>query len=127
MLKTTRRAFTFLCLASLTPTYIHADTRVLKGQDIIVLLSENTALGFWFDAPYRQFFYADGTTLYAVENQRTARGLWRVHDGFFQSLWPGGEWETYHIEQIDNQYFWIGPDGTRQPFAMQSGQHLIWP
>ncbi len=63
-------------LAMATP--VAAQSVKLKAHEIEALLTGNTAIGTWDGAPYRQYFGSDGTTIYAQEGSRSARGEWRV-------------------------------------------------
>ena len=72
-----RMALGLIC-AILLPGATAAQSVKLTGEQITALLTGNTAAGKWQGVGYRQFFGADGVTLYAQDGVRTARGAWRV-------------------------------------------------
>ena len=57
-----RRAFLACLLVLALPA--QAQSVKLKAHEIDTLLSGNTAVGKWDGTAYRQFFDADGTTIY---------------------------------------------------------------
>ena len=59
---------------------VSAQSVKLTGDEIRALLTGNTAIGRWEGTKYRQFFGADGVTIFAQEGARSARGEWRVDD-----------------------------------------------
>jgi hypothetical protein len=50
----------------------------LTADQIVELLSGNTAVGTWEGAQYRQYFASDGSTIYAQPQARSILGQWRV-------------------------------------------------
>jgi len=98
----------------------------LQAHEIEALLTGNTAVGTWEGAPYRQFFAADGVTIYAQQGTRSARGEWRVEGDEYQSHWPGdAEWEGWFVMEYAGQWFWVSKTTPPTPFEILSGEQLI--
>lgn len=100
----------------------------LTGDEIRELLTGNTAVGRWEGAKYRQFFEADGVTIYAQEGARSARGEWRVDDEAeeYQSIWPGdAEWEGWFVMEYGGTYYWVSRKTPPTPFQVLDGQQLV--
>ena len=76
--------------------------------------------------PYRQWFSADGDTIYAAQGAKSSLGRWRVGDeGDYESWWPRPDtWDAYPIVEVDGQLFWVAYDGVRHGFEMVEGQVL---
>ena len=76
--------------------------------------------------PWRQFFGADGKTLYLGEGPSSV-GEWEVRDGQYCSLWPPAkDWVCYDVELKPaqppfNGIVWIGPDGSRTEGVLYDG------
>ena len=100
----------------------------LPADDIVKLLSGNTAVGNWQGKRYRQFFDPDGTTLYAQEGSRTARGTWRVdpETNEYQSIWPGdADWDGWFVMKYDGGFYWVSKTTPPTPFSFTEGQKLV--
>lgn len=98
----------------------------LKGNEIDILLSGNTAVGVWEGTPYRQYFDADGTTIYAQEGSRSARGEWRVEGEEYQSRWPRETvWEGWFVMEYAGQWFWVNKATPPTPFEVVEGEQLV--
>ncbi|MEM9577847.1 MAG: hypothetical protein AAF999_12635 [Pseudomonadota bacterium] len=100
----------------------------LDADEIRDLLSGNTAIGRWDGAKYRQFFQADGVTIYAQEGARSARGQWRVDDAAreYQSLWPGdAAWEGWFVMEYGGAYYWVSKKTPPTPFRVVLGDALV--
>lgn len=100
----------------------------LNGDEIRALLTGNTAIGRWEGAKYRQWFGDDGSTLYAQQGARTARGEWRVDDASeeYQSIWPGDEdWEGWFVMEFGDTYYWVSRATPPTPFQVVNGQSLV--
>lgn len=100
----------------------------LTGDEIRALLTGNTAVGRWEGVPYRQFFGADGVTLFAQEGARTARGEWRVDDAAqeYQSLWPGdAEWEGWFVMSYGGGHYWVSRATPPTRFEVVAGEALV--
>ena len=115
-----------LCV-SLIGASASAQSVKLTAAEITELLTGNTAVGLWEGAPYRQYFGADGVTIYAQEGARSARGEWRVdaQRDEYQSLWPGdADWEGWFVMEFAGDYYWVSKATPPTPFKLRSGQQL---
>ncbi|MDA7424873.1 hypothetical protein [Thalassococcus lentus] len=106
-----------------------ADAQAVKltGAEIRDLLTGNTAVGRWEGAKYRQFFGADGVTIYAQEGARSTRGEWRVDDAAqeYQSIWPrDAEWEGWFVMEFGDTFYWVSKKTPPTPFQILEGQQL---
>lgn len=100
----------------------------LKAHEIEALLSGNTAVGQWNGIPYRQFFDADGSTIYAQEGARSALGQWRVdlENDEYQSIWPrDAEWEGWFVMEYASAFYWVSKSTPPTPFRVEEGQQLV--
>jgi len=109
----------------------NADEKILTALEIKKLLSGNTAIGRWIDHNYRQYFSADGSTIYAQENARSSIGRWRTNSkrNHYESWWEQSDWGAgYSIVLKDGVYYWVSSTGTTEPqaFTMVSGQQLVF-
>ena len=105
-----------------------AEDKTLTAAEIKALLTGNTAIGRWIDHHYRQFFNADGSTIYAQENARSSVGRWRINNSTnqYESWWERAGWGSgYSILRRDGIYYWISSGNTEpQAFEMVPGQQL---
>lgn len=98
----------------------------LRGSDIGILLSGNTAVGIWEGNAYRQYFDPDGTTIYAQDGARSTRGKWRIQGEEYQSIWPNdAEWEGWFVMEYAGQWFWVSKSTPPTPFDVVEGQQLV--
>lgn len=106
-----------------------ADPVSLTAGEIEMLLGGNTALGDWQGDTYRQYFAADGATIYAVEGRRSARGRWRVVEetGAYESWWPGSGWDVFAVLREGDALIWMDSEGARFGFEVVEGQQLLFP
>ena len=121
---------TLFILFLLLPSTLLAEERALSSSEMRELLTGNTAIGFWIDHNYRQWFDASGTTIYAPEHGRSSRGRWRLNDTTdeYESEWgQSNYWEGYKILQKSGQFYWISDGVAPQPFKVVEGQDLVWP
>lgn len=105
-----------------------AQAEKLSGDEIRALLTGNTAIGRWEGAKYRQYFGADGVTIYAQAGARSARGEWRVDDAAqeYQSIWPGDTaWEGWFIMEFGDTYYWVSKQTPPTPFQILDGEKLV--
>ena len=115
-------AFAFTAVFS---TAADAQARKLQEAEISDLLIGNTAVGRWDGVPYRQYFDADGSTIYAQEGARSARGSWRVRDEEYQSIWPrDAEWEAWFVMEYLGDHYWVSRSTPPTPFEVLGGQQL---
>jgi len=122
--------FAVLCLP--LSNYTLADEKSLTATEIKELLSNNTAIGRWVDHNYRQFFSADGSTIYAQEKQRSSIGRWRVNSktNMYESWWERADWGSgYAIVLKDGVYYWVSSVGSTDPqaFEVVPGSQLVFP
>ena len=107
---------------------VQAQAVKLTGDEIRALLTGNTAIGRWDGAAYRQFFGADGVTIYAQEGARSARGTWRVNDAAqeYQSIWPNdADWEGWFVMEYGGTYYWVSRATPPTPFQVREGEQLV--
>lgn len=109
-------------------TSVAAQSVKLTAQEITVLLTGNTAIGVWQGAKYRQFFSADGSTIYAQEGSRSTLGEWRIDTtrDEYQSIWARDvDWEGWFVMEYLGAYFWVSKSTPPTPFRVVAGQQLI--
>ena len=102
--------------------------RKLTAIEIAQLLTGNTAVGVWAGANYRQYFRADGVTIYAQEGARSTRGEWRVDAAAeeYQSIWPGDAgWEGWFVMEYAGAHYWVSAATPPTVFAVLDGQRLV--
>ena len=104
--------------------------RALSGHEIKHLLTGNTAIGFWGEDHYRQFFDKSGATYYAPRGKRSTRGKWRVtrDNAAYESWWTGAEdnWERFDLRLTSDGYAWVDGAGMLHGFELVAGQQLVW-
>ncbi|WP_299554416.1 hypothetical protein [uncultured Tateyamaria sp.] len=108
----------------------HAQSVKLKAHEIDALLSGNTAIGKWEGTAYRQYFDPDGTTIYAQEGARSARGQWRTDadKDEYQSIWPGdADWEGWFVMEWAGTFYWVSKATPPTPFDLVEGERLVAP
>jgi hypothetical protein len=108
-----------------------AEEKTLTAKEIKQLLSGNTAVGYWIDHNYRQYFGADGSTIYAQENSRSSVGRWRTNStrNHYESWWEQSDWGAgFSIVLKDDIYYWVSSTGTTEPqsFVVVPGQQLVF-
>lgn len=109
---------------------LQAQAVKLKPDEISELLTDNTAIGRWEGVTYRQYFGADGTTIYAQEGARSARGEWRIDATAqeYQSLWPGDmDWQGWFVMEYGDTYYWVSKATPPTPFQVLFGEQLVAP
>lgn len=109
-------------------TAAQAQAVKLKAHEIEALLSGNTAVGTWEGHPYRQFFNADGSTIYAQPEARSTSGKWRIDPerDEYQSIWPrDAEWEGWFVMEWDGDFFWVSKKTPPTLFRVLEGQQLV--
>lgn len=100
----------------------------LTATQITDLLTGNTAVGKWDGTPYRQFFGADGVTIYAQDGARSARGEWRIDTqrNEYQSIWPKDEdWEGWYVMKYAGAHYWVSKTTPPTPFRVEIGEQLV--
>ncbi len=100
----------------------------LKAHKIVALLSGNTAVGTWEGVAYRQFFGADGQSIFAQAGTRSQLGQWRVdaQRDEYQSLWPrDADWGGWFVMEWAGEFFWVSKSTPPTPFRIEDGQQLV--
>ena len=98
----------------------------LQSHEIGALLTGNTAVGEWRGAKYRQYFDADGSTIYAQEGTRSTLGQWRVENDEYQSIWKGDpDWEGWFVMEYGGSYYWVSRATPPTPFQVLDGEQLV--
>ncbi len=100
----------------------------LTADEVTALLTGNTAVGDWSGTAYRQYFAADGTTIYHAEGAPPDTGQWRVNaeTGAYESLWRSGGWSGYDVARDGDRYLWIvHGSGDAQAFTVVEGRQLL--
>lgn len=119
-------------LLMMLPLAAHAAPQVVPGNKIKQLLTGNTILGTWAGQPYRQYFDANGSTIFAQKSATSTYGEWRIdlEENLYESWWRGSGWSGYQVVEENGQYFWMSQkDGQKdglQPFEVLDGQQLLW-
>jgi hypothetical protein len=100
--------------------------RKMTGAEIKEALTGNTAIGLTGTPPFRQFFTADGKTTYADGQRPTTYGEWTVQNNDYCSLWGGGAWSCYAVNETGSGIVWIGKDrGDRYPARILKGYRIL--
>ena len=98
----------------------------LRGDEIVILLSGNTAVGMLDGHAYRQYFDADGTTIYAQDGETSLRGTWRVEGEEYQSIGVHDtDWEGRFVMEYGGQWFWVSRTVPPTPFEVLEGNTLV--
>ena len=117
-----------VALAFLLASPVMAQSVKLSADQISELLTGNTAIGKWEGNRYRQYFGADGVTIYAQEGSRSARGEWRIDKEFdeYQSIWPNdSDWEGWFVMEYAGAFYWVSKSTPPTPFRVEQGQQLV--
>ena len=102
-----------------------ANSRVaLLGEEIQELLAGNSAV---YESGAKQFFGADGNTLYHVSGKYAEKGTWRVSENRYCSRWqfagrPGYE-TCYTMERENKRITW----NEKYPATIQKGDVFALP
>ena len=98
----------------------------LRGDEIAILLSGNTAVGMWEGHAYRQYYDTDRTTIYAQEGAGSLLGTWRVEGEEYQSIGIIDEdWEGRFDMEYGGQWFWVSKTVPPRPFEVIEGNTLV--
>ena len=100
----------------------------LSGDDIRTLLTGNTAIGRWEGQNYRQYFGADGVTIYSQDGAKSTRVEWRVDDEVqeYQSIWPNdADWEGWFVMEFSGDYYWVSKKTPPTPYELVEGEQLV--
>ncbi len=100
----------------------------LSAVEIRQALTGNTIEGNWRGTPYRSFFAADGTTIYAAQDEERTIGQWRADSmkGQYCSKWGVFGWDCYDLySDGPGNIIWVVPaDGYRSPSSLLVGRQL---
>ena len=95
----------------------------LRGDEIVILLSGNTAVGVLDGQAYRQYFDADGTTIYVQDGETSLHGIWRVEGEEYQSIGVhDADWEGRFVMEYAGQWFWVSKTLPPTPFEVIEGK-----
>lgn len=101
---------------------------LVSGEDLVGVLSGNTAIGNWVGEDYRQFFDPSGATIYQPDGAPSgSTGEWRVNvtTGQYESLWPPFPgWDEYDVFRDGDDWFWTGAGVELSPFTIVQGDQL---
>lgn len=122
------RLLVFLLLPAFAGPALAEDPVRLTAEEIRSLLSGNTIRGTWRGDEYKQYFMADGATIYAPRRSRSTVGKWRVDPAknTYDSWWERGGWASYQIIRKSGELFWISQTVPPQPFVVLEGEQLTW-
>lgn len=100
----------------------------LPADEARAALAGNTVAGGWGDerTGYRQYFGADGTTLYAPEGEAPRPGTWAVEeDGRVCSRIEGIPLRCHKVGREEQVLYWIDDQKNLGfPFAVLPGEQL---
>ncbi len=98
----------------------------LTAAEIEKTIAGNTISGDWNDK-YKQYFRADGFTMYIPEGGSGDEGKWRVNaaENTYESWWESTGWTPYKISRDGETYFWIDKSG-KYPFEVMEGKQITW-
>lgn len=99
----------------------------VSAADLQEALAGNTAIGNWLGTDYRQFFDADGATIYLPEGGAESMGKWQVVEstGLFESLWNDRPpWTAYEVHRNGDTWFWTGQGVELSEFVIVEGNQL---
>ncbi|MEP5731807.1 MAG: hypothetical protein ABJL67_20805 [Sulfitobacter sp.] len=120
--------FMLIVFLGLLAPAVQAQSVKLKAHEIIALLTGNTAIGTWDGVTYRQYFGADGQTIFAQDGARSTLGEWRVdaERDEYQSIWPREtDWKGWFVMEYGGEFFWVSKTTPPTPFQIEEGQHLV--
>jgi len=118
--------FALSLVLALTAGSVDAQSVKLRGNEIAILLTGNTAVGNWEGRRYRQYFDADGTTIYAQDGVRSARGEWRVEGDEYQSHWSAEDaWDGWFVMEYAGDWYWVSKSTPPTPFTILQGEQLV--
>ncbi len=102
-----KQLLTFLFVSTLAFAFAQDSEVTMTQEEFTALLTGNTIVGEWAGVPYRQFFAADGSTIYLSGSSKT-EGTWRINDtGEYCSVWPPSSDETcYKVTKHGDELLW---------------------
>jgi len=124
----TRRLFLAVLAMFLLAGAGQAQSVKLTADEITELLAGKTASGKWEGNRYRQYFNANGATIYAQTGARSALGKWRVNaeTDEYESIWSGEtEWTGWFVMEYAGAHYWVSKTTPPTPFRLLEGQQLV--
>lgn len=97
-------------------------TPQVQAKELMAAEIANKLTGFSavFKSGAKQYFAADGTTLYLTRSQSFEKGLWKVEGDEYCSNWGRG-WRCYRmVTTEDNFLIWLG-DGAQYQAKLVKG------
>lgn len=88
---------------------VAAEEQKLSGEEMVELLSGNTAIGEEDD--WKQFFDPNGDTPYVVDGDEVDLGKWKVEGDTYLSWWKSTGWTSYSMTGEGDRVTWISEDG----------------
>ena len=117
-------------LASTSSTFSQSQQagEPLSGNEIRLWLTDSTAISKDPDAPWAQYFAADGDTPYWVPGNAVSRGQWSVRGDQYCSRWPPNmDWDCYgmrgQLTTGERRVVWISASGHETPAILIKGKH----
>ena len=118
----------FVGILLLTMATLDAAELKLSAVEIQRVLTGNTIEGIWRGTPYRSFFAADGTTIYAAQGEEPTIGRWQADSvkGQYCSKWGAFGWDCYDLysDGADNIIWVVPSDGYRSTSSLLMGRQL---
>ena len=117
--------FLLVCLAVVPAAAAYEMT----GAEIKAALAGNTTDGVWGEAltPYRQYFGANGGTIYVEQGGAPSEGRWWTTDDAYCSTWgPFSTPSCYKVRREDETLYWVVPgSGKTYPSTVLPGRQLL--
>lgn len=108
------------------PQSIHAAEKTLDQAQIVEALAGKTAAGEYGGRAFRQYFGAEGETVYLSEGGRPDKGKWRASENNeYCSWWMQAGWTCYRMTGEGERVTWLS-DGTAFHARMTAGRHLTF-
>ncbi len=128
-----RAALAMLVVVALAPAIrpaapAAADERRLSAAEIEEALTGNTIEGTWAGRPYKQYFSASGSTVYAEAGRPPSTGRWKADaaKNAYCSWWEVSGWACYEVlDGGPDTIIWVSPgSGDRYPAKVLPGKQL---
>ena len=91
----------------------------LSGAEIHDWIDGNTIIGVWAGTSYRQFFQADGITVYQVAGVPVEFGRWWVTETEFCALYVNGGQVCYRVARDGDRLIWQTMSVWRRNFTAE--------
>jgi len=113
-------------MAFLSAPAVQAGEEPLTGDQIKEILSGNTVFGEQKGTPWKQYFDADGATIYISGEDAPSPGRWAVREDRFCSQWPPSDkWDCYDMTGAGENVTWIFVGGGDPwPAKVVSGRQI---